>query len=352
VEESAVRTAFRLPLGLACLALALAPAALRASCGSTSCPIDIRSLHGPEAGEWTLDLSFQYIDQDQPRIGTHSAEVGELPSEHDEVRTLNRATAATLRYAPSQRFQLGLTFPWVSRFHEHIEEEGIPDAGAGEDKHGGDHALGGEGSLETWSLQGAGDLALEAQARVWSRQRTSLWLTGAVELPTGPSDIDNDEGEIAEPPVQPGSDSTDWIAGVSLRGSAVRDTALEGALGHSTALPWFATLTYRRNGDGREGYRLGEEWQANAGGAYPLTHGLDLLFQLNARRRGKDEPGDSGEDVRFTGGTFLFASPGLRVGLGERWAGYAFVQLPVYQDVNGLQLTARANWLTGVQARF
>jgi len=28
------------------------------------------------------------------------------------------------------------------------------------------------------------------------------------------------------------------------------------------------------------------------------------------------------------------------------------VQLPVYQDVNGLQLTSHRNWVTGVQKRF
>jgi hypothetical protein len=350
VEESAVRIALRLPLCLACCAgLALAaPAALWASCGSTSCPIETRALNLLEPREWTLDLSFQYIDQDRPRIGTRSAAVGEIASEHDEVRTVNRTAIATLRYAPSQRFQVGLTFPWVSRFHEHVEPA-VPGAGGEEGKHGGSH---GEAGPERWSLQGAGDLALEAQARVWSRGRTSLWATGAVELPTGAADLDNGEGEVAEPPLQPGSDSTDWTAGLSLRGSAVRDTALSGPLGHATAIPWFATLTYRRNGDGRQGYRLGEEWQANAGGAYPLARGLDLLFQLNARRRGEDAAGETGEDVRFTGGTFLFASPGLRVGLGGRWAEYAFVQIPVYQDVHLLQLTARANWLTGVQARF
>jgi len=53
----------------------------------------------------------------------------------------------------------------------------------------------------------------------------------------------------------------------------------------------------------------------------------------------------------FTGGTYAYVSPGLRWS-GRRGSVYALIQLPVYQDVNGLQLTSRRNWVTGVQKRF
>src|SRR6185295_13177914 len=114
-----VRLRLLLALG-AGLAL-LAPAA-RASCGAASCPSEIQSFNAPNVGHWSLDLSFQYIDQDRPRIGTHGAQVGEIPSEHDEVRTINRTATLNLRYALSNRFELGVTAPWISRFHEHLEE--------------------------------------------------------------------------------------------------------------------------------------------------------------------------------------------------------------------------------------
>jgi hypothetical protein len=60
-----------------------------ASCGLSSCPIDLHALQFGDTGRFSLDLSFQYIDQDQPRIGSRRAHVGEIASDHDEIRTIN-----------------------------------------------------------------------------------------------------------------------------------------------------------------------------------------------------------------------------------------------------------------------
>jgi hypothetical protein len=327
-------------------ALCLAPAGAWASCGSASCPIDTHAFNLPDPGRWSLDLSFQYIDQDEPRIGTHSAAVGEIPGEHDEVRTLNRTATLSLRYALSDRFLFGVSVPWIDRSHEHLEggeheEEAI--------KHEG-HSH--ERVREEWALQGLGDVLLEGQARVWESGRTSLWLLGGIELPTGESALDNGDGEVAELPIQPGSDSVDGLVGITLRGSLLRDTAHQGSMGGTVAVPYFLGVSYRRNGQGRDDYRLGDEWQINAGSAYPVAQRLEALLQVNTRFRGKDDPGNTEEDPDFTGGTFVYLSPGLRLTLGDRWAGYLYVQVPVYQDVNGLQLTSKANGFVGVQARF
>ena len=77
----------------------LAPARAQASCGSSSCPLDLHALEGIETGKFSLDLSLQYIDQDRPRIGSRGAAVGALPSDHDEIRTINRLTALQLGYS-------------------------------------------------------------------------------------------------------------------------------------------------------------------------------------------------------------------------------------------------------------
>jgi hypothetical protein len=326
--------------------LALGATGTRASCGAAFCPIDTHAFNLPAAGSWALDLSFQYIDQDQPRIGTRSGEVGELPSEHDEVRTINRTATLALRYAPTSRLLLGASVPWMNRFHEHLANAEEEDGTA---KHEGHHH---EPVREEWSLEGAGDVALEAQWLALTAGRTDLWLTGAVELPTGDDDRSNDEGEVAELPIQTGSGSTDAVLGATLRGSLRARAPRRGGMGNSASVPWFAALTYRRNGSGRDGYRLGDEWQLNAGAATPLAGPLEAVLQLNLRHRDRDEPGSSGEDPALTGGDFVFASPGLRIALREPWAAYVFVQQPLYQDVNGLQLVAGRNWLFGVQGRW
>ncbi|PYQ30039.1 MAG: hypothetical protein DMF56_09950 [Acidobacteria bacterium] len=76
---------------------------LHASCGSASCPLDTNALNQPRKGEITFELSQQYIDQDQARIGRRDATVGEVHGpHHDEVRTLNRIAMKARRLGGSR----------------------------------------------------------------------------------------------------------------------------------------------------------------------------------------------------------------------------------------------------------
>jgi hypothetical protein len=310
-----------------CLVTAFVIPSAWASCGSSSCPIELRALDAAHPDRFTLDLSFQYIDQDQPMIGSHKARVGELPSHHDEVRTINRITTLQLVYALSDRLQLSIAVPRVSRDHEH------------------NHNHHGEVLPESWQFSGAGDVALQARGRVTD----SLSLIGGVKLATGARHETNADGEEAEVTIQPGTGSTDFLGGLSWHGGIVRDTSLGGAMGHSTRIPLFATAIYRVNGSGTERYRRGNELQVNAGGEYPLASRVNLAAQLNARLLSRDEPGHTDEDPALTGGRFLYASPGLNVTLTPSVSAYAFLQVPLYQHVNGIQLTAERNLVFGVR---
>ena len=65
-----------------------------------------------------------------------------------------------------------------------------------------------------------------------------------------------------------------------------------------------------------------------------------------SRDKGSDaEPADSG-------GKFLFVSPGLSFVLNKSAPIYGFAQLPLYQYVNGVQLTAGWAAVIGVSMRF
>jgi hypothetical protein len=318
----------------------LLAAPLGASCGSSSCPLDTRALNLPDRGGVTLDLSFQYIDQDQPRIGTRNARVGEIPGEHhDEVRTLNRIATALVSYAPTDRLQLSAAVPFVSRDHRHL---------ASSHEHLGNVRTDDNTVPEAWQFNGLGDVLLEGRFRVTPH----VWAIGGVKLPTGSHEERNDDGEVAELPIQPGTGSTDGIVGFSFQGGTVQPIAASGPAGHYGRVPYFASVTYQFRTGATDGYRLGNELQLNAGGAYPLPHRLDLLLQLNGRRRDRDEIAAEPDEEGFTGGTYVYASPGLRWSLADRAAVYGIVQLPLYQKVEGLQLTADRNYVIGLQTRF
>ncbi len=74
------------------------------------------------------------------------------------------------------------------------------------------------------------------------------------------------------------------------------------------------------------------------------------MVQLNALHRSKDsglqaEPDD-------TGGKFLFISPGASYAITKTFQVYGFVQKPIYQNVNGVQLTANWSAVIGISTRF
>jgi hypothetical protein len=57
-------------------------------------------------------------------------------------------------------------------------------------------------------------------------------------------------------------------------------------------------------------------------------------------------------DTVSTGGTLVYASPGFVVPIGKHMSAYGFVQLPVYQYVNGVQPVPHYTASFGVQYAF
>jgi hypothetical protein len=109
--------------------------------------------------------------------------------------------------------------------------------------------------------------------------------------------------------ITPGNGSTDALLGVTYQSAFVRDTKLEGPMGHATLIPFFVALNGRLNGRGTSDYRRGHEIQLNAGTEYPLTQAVHLLGQLNGRMTSKDDVGATDENRDLTGGRYVYLSP-------------------------------------------
>ena len=319
---------FRRALRLLALLLLLLPAPLEASCGAADCPLALRGPRGA-AQPFSFDLSYQYIDQDRIRIGTRSGAVGALPSPEDEVRTIGRTVTALGQVRLSSRLGLTASLPMIARSHSHIaHEEDAPPA------------------LRHWDYSGLGDLTLLGQLAVFrtgDRQATTLSLQLGAKLPTGRRHVEAIAGEEPEPPARPGTGSLDGLAGLHL----MRTASLRGFGPRTGEVPLFVSVLGRVNGRGTEEYRVGNELQVNLGGSYPLTASLQLLAQVNGRFRGKDDAGQTDALRDNTGGTWVYGSPGLRVQAGSALAAYAYVQLPVYQRVNRIQLAAPYHLIVG-----
>ena len=310
-------------------ALLLAPLSAAASCGSAFCTINTSwDAHGGwlEPGA-RLDLRYESIRQDQPRHGTSNVGVGEVPRHHDEVLTLNRNLLGTFDYTFNQDWGVNVLAPIVARQHDHV------------------HNHGGGQIPESWDFTELGDVRVMARRRLSTTenaQAPSVATTGVnfgLKLPTGKTDVRNGEGELAERTLQPGSGTTDAVLG------AYGSTHLP-----TRNLSWFVQGLVQLPLAPHDAYRPGNRLTLDTGARYDMGDKIGLLLQLNALLKGRDRGAQAEPDD--TGGTFLFLSPGVSYAFTQQLQAYAFVQLPVYQNVNGVQLVPRYALAMGVNARF
>ena len=74
------------------------------------------------------------------------------------------------------------------------------------------------------------------------------------------------------------------------------------------------------------------------------------VVQLNYRHRERDSGAEA--EPENSGATTVELSPGLTLSTKSMSTLYAYVQLPLYQDVNGIQLVPRNSFALGWTADF
>lgn len=296
-----------------------------ASCGSSSCPIDLSLAERTERGVIRLDYTQEYIDQSQPKMSRRNAAVGEIRGHHDEVFTINEIKKISLDAGLTDRLSLQLILPFVHREHYHVHHH------HGSDEH------------EYWNLNGMGDLTVLSRYAF-----THLSVIAGGVFPTGRDKALNDTGEEAEAGILPGKGTYSLILG----GSLTKNFTAKTWNGLYAKLPVFFSSTYQWNGRSDHDYKIGNIWLANAGGVYPVLPKVGLMLQSNVLVSRRDSKGRTGEEVKKTGGTFVYISPGLQLALAENLWSTFMVQFPVYQRVNVIQLTSDNNIILGVSYRF
>jgi hypothetical protein len=299
-----------------------------ASCGSAFCAVNTNwNLRGLAAEHgWRLDLRYEYIDQDQPMSGSRRVAVGQIPQHHDEVRTVNRNYIGTLDYTFDDRWGVAVTLPVSDRAHTHIHN------------HHGDTLT------EQWDYTRGGDVRVlgRHQWHAEDAQRMSLGFYGfnfGLKLPTGEHDLRNAAGALAERTLQPGTGTTDLLLGGYYNGvMPAADSS------------WFVQGLWQMPMNSRDDYRPGQRLTLDAGYRYEATDRVGVMLQVNALRRERD--GGAQAEPANSGGTFLFLSPGASYAVAKSTQLYAFVQKPLHQYVNGVQLAADWSVVLGVSTRF
>ncbi len=312
---------------LVAAAIGVIPSLAFASCGAAFCTVNSNwtSESSTVDSGSSFDLRYEYIQQNQPRAGTDNVAIGQYRRHHDEVSTINRNIVASYNHMFASGWGISVVAPIVDRNHAHI------------------HNHRGAQILDQWNFTELGDM------RVMGRYQFPLigdllhpstaGVTFGLKLPTSRTDVANSAGDVAERSLQPGTGTTDLIAGAYYHQKLVQSNS-----------SWFAQAQYQHALNQHDAFKPGNQLGADIGYRYGVNDKLGALLQLNAVVKRRDsgaqaEPADSGSRS-------VFVSPGLSYAVASNMQVYGFYQHPVYQNVNGVQLTAKQAFVIGVSGRF
>jgi hypothetical protein len=315
--------------------LAIAPSA-RATCGSANCFLVTGTQEGVSAsGILTVDLSYRFISQSRKLSGTKEVSDVLVPKidfengliladHHREIRTQNTLVQIDLSYGLTPRLTLAGSLPIINqRDHEHWDDVGDPD----------------EHFTRTDGSSGFGDVRLGARYALVVKTKDLLTGAVAIKLPTGAYTLHDSEGAINEPTIQPGTGTTDVILSAQYAHQIV-----------PARLEWFVAAAWREARKNNLEYQFGDESLVNTGFWHKTGDRVTWSLQLNWRRTGRDE--FLSQKISSTGVTFLDLTPGLRLETSAGTSLYGFVQVPVRQDVNEVQLAPRTALLLGVSKSY
>lgn len=311
------------------------------ACASCGCSLgtDWADLNASSKGGFQLDLRYDDLDQDQLRRGTGTISPvaasrivnGGNPQEV-ETYTKNRYLTATLDYSSGGNWGVNIAVPYIRRDHETL---GTASDGVTEGPGGGSYVS---------STSDFGDVRIVGRYSGFL-PRHNLGILFGLKLPTGKTGLTGTSTDptspapvTIDPGLQPGTGTTDLIAGAYYAGSLNQDWA------------YYGQLLYQRALDTKNDYRPGDSYNLSLGLKYMGFAGFTPQLQLNARGLRHDT--GAAADKISTGGTLVYLSPGVTVPVSKTTSLYGFVQLPVYQSVNGVQLAPKYIASAGVRYTF
>ncbi len=322
--------------------LLLAAAAAAAPCSAFACAAcggmlsgDWGVLGAPGGPGWVADVSYTDLNQNRQRYGTGAASPALIDRQLNagqevEAYTRTQTVTATLIYS-DDAWGATVQAPYLMRTHA---------------TYGTTAPLG--SSYSTSSDSGIGDLRVTGRYMGWSDDRSSGVIAG-MKLPTGRTDTAFNAGTAAGAPLdaslQIGTGSTDVILG----------GYVSGTVGNHG---WFLQGTAQRAVATRNAYRPGDTITLNASVRYARFGArVSPMLQLNIINRQPDSganatPPDPVTLGPTTGGTLVYLSPGASVRMGDDLSLYGFVQVPVFEKVNSLQLVPRYTFTAGVRQAF
>jgi hypothetical protein len=326
----------RLKKSIVALASACLPACA-AACSSCGCTLssDWGSQGVASTPGFRVDLRYDYIDQKQMRHGgdtANSAQVGAAQAAgtlgETETKTTNHYYTLAFDYSPDRDWGVNVQIPYIDRDHGTLAFDNVNPSALDSD-------------VSRSHTKSLGDVKVIGRYQGFSPDG-DLGVMFGVKLATGKHDENFASGPLGgaalDRSLQAGTGSTDIILGVYRSGPINR------------SWDWFAQALYQHASRTKDDYKPGDSFNANFGVRYMEFGNILPQLQINA----KTAPHDTGAnaDTFNSGGKIAYLSPGVTVALTKATKLYGFVQLPIYQHVEGFQIAPKWNASAGVNFSF
>ena len=337
-------SSFKFILGLTLTIVALGSGTEAYACAACGCTLSrdwdnqgISSTLG-----FSADFSYDYLKQDQQRYCNSSASnalINQQLAAGQEVEafTKTQTMTASLNYT-ADTWGIYTQLPLASREHG---------------TYGTTAPLGTD--YTSSSQSGIGDIRIVARYTGLATDN-NVGLIAGLKLPTGATNANFNAGTNAGAPLdaglQIGTGSTDVIMGAFYTGTF-------------SSYGWFVqgTLQYAVASKTQNGadYRPGDAYTFNTGIRYAsFGTRISPMLQLNIIKREADTDNNTGVNVAVdpvtgasvSGGTLAYLAPGVTVRVGGGASAYGFVQVPIYQNVNSLQIVPQYTLTLGVRLAF
>lgn len=242
---------------------------------------------------------------------------------HNSDYNLN--ASAGIAYGITHHFTVSAEVPYVRR--DNLREGGI----AGIERLG--------------TVAGIGDVSLLAKYRLTGEEGLRFAVIGGIKMPTGSTQKRDPQGERLETEHQPGTGSWDPILGAS-------------AATKLGAIQMTASALYQFSGKGAQMTRLGDRLQGGVSlshhfGAQEAEHHHDEAEEHGHHHHdGAEIPGQASWDAfielggewegrqkiagvteQASGGTWVYAAPGVQFTSASQWSVGAALALPLWQNI-------------------
>ncbi len=275
------------------------------------------------AGAMTASLTYEYNQLQDVVYGS------------DEIEGLRQRLSQSMLLELSYGLNMRWSFAALFSFNRQTRQLNSPTSSDSRNK------------LSTGGLGDAMILAKYNLIPLTLPRQLQLTVGGGVKAPTGRSDL-KENGFLLPADMQPGTGS--WDALVWLYGYKGFLPAVQAQL--------FGSASYRINGPNdryqsinldTEGYRFGNVLNVQLGGAYRTLSYFDFTLRARYIHRKRDQL--SGTGVNNTGGQWFYIVPGLNINI-KNISLHLNGRLPLYRDLNGIQLTTSYAFKTAVFYQF